>query len=69
MPKVETCPKNKTEVEKSRKRLACGVDEYGNNQYICLPNEEKTYLVEFCNDGVMGIVHNGNSFKQTAAKM
>ena len=69
MPRVESCPKNLTEIEKSRSRLACGVDTYGNNQYICLPNEEKTFLAEFCYDGVMGIVPKGNSFKLTAAKM
>lgn len=41
------------------KRLECGNDTFGNNQYLCLPNKNKTSLIEFCFDGVMGIHEEG----------
>lgn len=53
------CPQNKTEVEEASKRIGCGVDVYENNQYMCLPNEKKSSLVEFCFDGLMGIEEKG----------
>lgn len=56
---TKVCPKNQTEVNQASKRLKCGYDKYGNNQYICLPNKDKTSLVEFCNDGVMGLTEKG----------
>ena len=56
---VDACPKNLEDVENASKRLACGKDFYGNNQYMCLPNEEKTSLIEFCEMGYMGIVPKG----------
>lgn len=52
---VETCPKTPGEIKKASEALACGNDEFQNNQYMCLPNNEKTKLVEFCYDGIMGI--------------
>ena len=59
---VASCPKNRTEVEEAGRRLGCGQDKYGNNQYMCLPNVEKTSLVEFCYDQLMGIVPPGIFF-------
>lgn len=56
---TEMCPKNQAEVNQASKRLKCGYDKYGNNQYICLPNKDKTSLVEFCNNGVMGVTEKG----------
>lgn len=56
---VDTCPKNLTEVIKASRRLGCGKDEYGNNQYMCLPNVEKTSLIEFCFQGIMGLQPKG----------
>lgn len=53
------CPKNQNEVDVASLRLGCGKDLYENNQYMCLPNMEKTALVEFCFDGVMGIQSKG----------
>nr|XP_022289541.1 uncharacterized protein LOC111101370 isoform X2 [Crassostrea virginica]XP_022289542.1 uncharacterized protein LOC111101370 isoform X2 [Crassostrea virginica]XP_022289543.1 uncharacterized protein LOC111101370 isoform X2 [Crassostrea virginica] len=55
MPPVQHCPKNETEVNEASKRLECGSDIYGNNQYMCLPNRNKTALFEFCHEGIMGI--------------
>lgn len=56
---VNVCPKNEHDVIQASKRLRCENDIYGNNQYLCVPNKEKTSLVEFCFKGVMGIVEKG----------
>lgn len=57
------CPKNETEVYEASKRIGCGVDLYGNNQYMCIPNEKKSSLVEFCFDGAMGIEEKGEQIE------
>lgn len=56
---VTGCPKNQSEVITASSKLGCGQDKYGNNQYMCLPNKEKSFLVELCYDGVMGIQERG----------
>lgn len=56
---VNVCPNNENDVIQASKRLGCGTDIYGNNQYLCLPNKKKSSLVEFCFQGVMGIVERG----------
>lgn len=56
---VDFCPTTISEVVKASQRLGCENDRYGNNQYICVPNTEKTSLVELCYDGIMGIVPKG----------
>lgn len=56
---VNVCPKNEHDVIQASTRLGCGNDRYGNNQYMCLPNKDKSSLVEFCFQGVMGIVEKG----------
>lgn len=56
---VNVCPKTEDDVIQASKRLGCGNDIYGNNQYLCVPNREKTSLVEFCFEGLMGIVEKG----------
>lgn len=56
---VEDCPTNLHATENASKRLGCNQDIYGNNQYICVPNVEKTSLVEFCFKGIMGILDKG----------
>lgn len=53
------CPKNETEAYNASDRLNCSTDKYGTNQYMCVPNKEKTSLVEFCYDGVMELENNG----------
>ena len=50
---------NQTDFDEASKRLGCGNDLYGNNQYMCLPNVEKTALIEFCHDDIMGIHEEG----------
>lgn len=66
---TKVCPKNQTEVNQASKRLKCGYDKYGNNQYICLPNKDKTSLVEFCNDGVMGLTEKGNCLEVSTKRI
>ncbi|XP_062590500.1 uncharacterized protein LOC134252078, partial [Saccostrea cucullata] len=66
---VDSCPPNLTEVIKASSRLGCGVDKYGNNQYMCLPNIEKTGLVEFCHNGIMGLIEKGNCLETTEGKL
>lgn len=63
---VNVCPNTEHDSLHASKRLGCGNDRYGNNQYMCIPNREKTSLVEFCFQGVMGIVQKGtlNSKKE-----
>lgn len=56
---VLSCPNTSAEVEKASKGLGCGNDQFGNNQYMCLPNMKKDSLFEFCYDDIMGIQLNG----------
>lgn len=63
------CPKNKTEVNEASTRIGCGVDAYGNSQYMCIPNEKKSSLVEFCFNGVMGIEEKGNCLENSNGKI
>lgn len=59
MNQVDSCPDSEQQVIQASKNLGCGVDKYGNNQYICVPNLELTNLVEFCYDQTMGIQEGG----------
>lgn len=60
---VKVCPRSKTEFDEAAKRRSCGRDKYGNSQYMCLPNVEKSSLVEFCYEGVMGIEPQGQQIE------
>ncbi|XP_062576640.1 uncharacterized protein LOC134238536 [Saccostrea cucullata] len=57
---VDSCPHNITEVLESSSRLGCGQDKYGNDQYLCVPNTDKTGLIELCYNGTMGLIKRGN---------
>lgn len=59
---VNDCPTEPTEVVEASQRLKCDEDRYGHNQYMCVPNKEKTSLVEFCYDGIMGIQKEGRCY-------
>lgn len=59
MANVTQCPTDASEKHLASTKLGCGSDTYGNDQYICVPNEAKTSLVELCNEGIMGIVDKG----------
>jgi hypothetical protein len=56
---VESCPGNATAVAEASTRLGCGRDENGNDQYICVPNDSKTALKEFCHNGFISPVLGG----------
>ncbi|XP_062609906.1 uncharacterized protein LOC134271712 isoform X2 [Saccostrea cucullata] len=57
---VNSCPLNETEFNESAKRLNCSVDENGRSQYTCVPNTNKTALVEFCYKFTVGLYEKGN---------
>lgn len=61
MTSVGVCPKNRAETYTASERLNCGTDKYGTNQYMCVPNKEKTSLVEFCYGGVMELQNSGKT--------
>ena len=56
---VDSCPGNATAAAEASSRLGCGRDEYGSDQYICVPNVSKTALVEFCHNGIMELIQEG----------
>lgn len=60
---LNECPSSLSEIEKASNRLGCGKDKYGNNQYLCLPNEKKDSLNEFCYNGVMGLQEKGKRLR------
>ncbi|XP_062600548.1 uncharacterized protein LOC134262172 [Saccostrea cucullata] len=57
---VDSCPGNKTEYTTSATKLGCGVDENGRSQYVCVPNHERSTLVEFCYTSATGLFEKGN---------
>lgn len=59
MTPVDVCPQNLTKVFEAAKKLGCGNDDYGKNQYLCLPNANKTSLIEFCYKGTLGLQEKG----------
>lgn len=59
MIRVDECPTTLKKAKEGNERLKCGLDQYNNSQYMCLPNKEKTSLVEFCYNGIMGAREKG----------
>jgi hypothetical protein len=53
---IDSCPGNARAAAEASSRLGCGRDEYGNDQYICVPNDSKTALLEFCHDRIISPV-------------
>ncbi|XP_078319447.1 uncharacterized protein LOC111100159 [Crassostrea virginica] len=60
MIRVKKCPNNLTAVLAASRRLGCRRNVYGNSQYMCLPNVQKSALVEFCYGDVMDMQEKGN---------
>lgn len=56
---LDECPSSVSEVENASRRLGCGNDKFGNNQYLCIPRAEKDSLIEFCHNGIMGLQEKG----------
>lgn len=65
---VKACPKTLTEIRRESERLKCKNDTYGNSQYMCLPNEEKSSLIQFCYEGKMGIELKGSCLEVFGGK-
>nr|XP_034332630.1 uncharacterized protein LOC117691204 isoform X2 [Crassostrea gigas] len=68
MASINVCPKDQDKVQMAAKRLRCNKDIHGNNQYMCVPNKNKTSLVEFCYDGIMGLEDKGNCLEALSRK-
>ena len=62
MARIDSCPENSSTATEASRKLGCANDEYGNNQYLCLPNVNLSSLVEFCYEGIMGLQENGMIF-------
>lgn len=60
MASVNICPKTETDVLIASRRLGCNNHTNDRDPYMCIPNKEKTSLVEFCYNSVMGIHEKGN---------
>lgn len=69
MTAVSSCPKTEAEFFKASERIGCGNDINGHNQYICIPNQEKTSLVELCYNEIMGVREKGNCLEATVGKV
>lgn len=59
MARIIACPKNLEDVRNASASLGCGHDSFGNSQYVCLPNTEKSSLIELCYKGLMGLKEKG----------
>ncbi|XP_061192142.1 uncharacterized protein LOC133200344 [Saccostrea echinata] len=57
---VDSCPTSETEFITAATRLNCGVDKYGRNQYTCVPNEDRSALVEFCYGKIVSYYQKGH---------
>ncbi|XP_062605641.1 uncharacterized protein LOC134267448 [Saccostrea cucullata] len=62
---VDSCPTNKTEFISAATRLNCSEDEFGRNQYTCVPNEDTSALVEFCYRKIVGLYQKGHCLVTT----
>ncbi|XP_061193202.1 uncharacterized protein LOC133201412 [Saccostrea echinata] len=62
---VDSCPTSETEFIRAATRLNCGVDEYGRSQYTCVPNEDRSALVEFCYSKIVGFYQKGHCLVTT----
>ncbi|XP_062599445.1 uncharacterized protein LOC134260939 [Saccostrea cucullata] len=57
---VYSCPRNETEFLASATRLSCDVDGNGRYRYVCVPNNERSAIVEFCYNYTSGLYEKGN---------
>lgn len=66
---VVFCPNDPNDINKATMKLGCGKDIYNNSQYICLPNQQKTELEEFCYQGTMEMFEEGNCLETSEGKL
>ncbi|XP_062611095.1 cyclic GMP-binding protein C-like, partial [Saccostrea cucullata] len=52
---VDSCPTTNHTWYEAGARLNCSHDVYNRLQYLCIPNQEKTTLLEFCYDKIIGL--------------
>lgn len=57
--RVSACPQDSTAWKLASERRNCTQDESSRNRYICVPNENKTHLLEFCYDQIRPRVQEG----------
>ncbi|XP_062571010.1 uncharacterized protein LOC134233029 [Saccostrea cucullata] len=57
--KVDSCPSANNTWYEAGVRLNCSHDVHNRLQYLCIPNQEKTTLLEFCYDKIMGLYEKG----------
>ncbi|XP_078315660.1 uncharacterized protein LOC111104349 [Crassostrea virginica] len=69
MAMIDACPKNLDEIRNASAKLECGLDRFGNSQYVCLPNAEKSSLIEFCYKGLMGLKEKGHCLEIADGKL
>ncbi|XP_062573904.1 uncharacterized protein LOC134235775 [Saccostrea cucullata] len=57
---VDSCPTTNVTWYEAGARLNCSHDFFNRLQYLCIPNQEKTTLLEFCYDKIMGLYEKGH---------
>lgn len=66
---VNACPTTKAEVNIAAKRNGCRNGTNGRSSYMCIPNKEKTTLVEFCYNENIGIHEKGNCLEASLGRI
>jgi hypothetical protein len=56
---MTSCPLDSVAWELASNRINCSRDASMKNRYICVPNQRKTRLLEFCYDEVRPLVQPG----------
>lgn len=69
MASVNACPTTKAEVNIAAKRNGCRNGTNGRSSYMCIPNKEKTTLVEFCYNENIGIHEKGNCLEASLGRI
>lgn len=69
MASVNVCPTTKEEVNIAAKRNGCRNGTNGRSSYMCIPNKEKTTLVEFCYNENIGIHEKGNCLEASLGRI
>ncbi|XP_062613715.1 heat shock 70 kDa protein 12A-like [Saccostrea cucullata] len=57
---VESCPQNKADWDLRSRQLNCSNDDTKTHRYHCVPNGQKTALLEFCYDVIRPLVQKDN---------
>ncbi|XP_062587829.1 uncharacterized protein LOC134249500 [Saccostrea cucullata] len=61
---VDSCPLSKANTTEAASKLNCINDVFGRSQYVCVPNENLTAVVEFCyTKSIVGLYQAGYCLK------